>query len=192
MSITSLSSHHVEEIEDILSIYAPGLTPRSIEKGIQSLYTPVLKYVNRYVPEEYNRDFEYMDTWESMIEDVMSRGSLGFFNTPSSSVKFEASNIVTPVKKIIGDLPIEESLPAYAGPLVYFKGIRVSFRSRVAIILTILFFLSVVMANDSSRQLVDDFVTSERTSFVQKVISGYMDRQRDSLKKKDVFGTIIG
>lgn len=197
MAITSLSKNNFREIEEILVVYAPSLTPRTIEVGIQYLQGPILEYVNKYVPEEYNNDFRYMNTWDSMFKDIMDRGSLELpsvlgTNTPSSSVRFETPDIVTPLKGIVSDLPIEENIPAYMGPFVNFRDIPMSFRSRVAIILTIFVLISLVMTNDSYKYELVDFVTSEKDSFVNKVISSHMNRQLDSLKKKDVLGNTIG
>lgn len=198
MAITSLSRTHVQEIEEILAKYSPILTPSIIDMGLKNLQGPILEYVNKYVPEEYNSEFQYMDTWESMIKDVMDRGSLELPGkpiitiSPSSSVTFDTSSIVSPVKSIIGDLPIKENIPAYMGPLMYFKDTRMSFRNRVAIILTILMFLNLLMTNDSYKESMTNFAVSESDSFVQKVITGYMSREDESLKKKDFYGNTIG
>lgn len=197
MAITSLSKNNIREIEEILVVYAPGLTPRTIKVGIQYLQGPILEYVNKYVPEEYNDDFRYMDTWDSMFKDIMDRGSLELpsvlgTRTPSSSVIFETPDIVTPLKGIVSDLPIEENIPAYMGPFVNFRGIPMSFRNRVAVILTLFVLISLVMTNDSYKYQLVDFVTSEKDSFVNKVISSHMSRQADYLKKKDFLGNTIG
>lgn len=198
MTSTSLTRHHVEEIKDVLSMYAPGMTSLAIERGIRSLQVPIMKYVNTYVPEEYNDDFEYVDTWESMIKDIMHRGSLELSSIPSipsSSVKFESSRMVTPVKKIFSDLPLEENFPVYVEPLMLFRYGRVKFRTKVAIILMIIVLLSLVTPSDSSAQIFTDFVLEEKDSFVKKVISGYMTRQRDQQEesgyKKDEFGRVV-
>lgn len=201
MTSTSLTRNNIQEIEDVLSVYVPELKSLTIKRAIRSLQFPIINYVNTYVPEEYNDDFEYMDTWESMIKDIMYRGSLELSSipsipsAPSSSVKFESSPIVTPVKKIISELPLEESLPAYVGPLMLFKDKRVTFRIRVAIVLMILILLSLVEPSDSSRQVLTEFVLEEQESFVKKVISGYMTRQKDdqdeSFIKRDEFGRMI-
>ena len=198
MTSGPLTKHNVQEIKDVLSMYAPGMTSLAIERGIRSLQVPIMKYVNTYVPEEYNDDFEYVDTWESMIKDIMHRGDLKLSSIPSipsSSVKFESSHMVTPVKKIISDLPLEENLPVYVEPLMLFRYGRVKFRTKVAIIIMILMLLSLVTPTDSSVQMFTEFVLDEKDSFVKKVISGYMTRQRDQQEeyeyKKDEFGRVL-
>lgn len=192
MALSTLSSNDIRIIQDMMSEHASSIPSDVIRSSILSLQDPVIEYVSKYVPAEYDDSFEDIETWLNTLSDLMVKRSCSTSSPKSSSkssveLSGEDSSMVSrerclrPSEKksrFLGRIRIMDPYRKGTRPMV-----MTEFRKTVAIILLILALALLITEDNPALLFAVEKIQDNKIKIMETLINKYSEKNQKELDR---------
>lgn len=188
MALSTLSSNDIRIIQDMMSEHASSIPSGVIRSSILSLQGPVIEYVSKYVPAEYDDSFEDIETWLNTLSDLMVRRSCST-SSPKSSAELSGED--SPMVSRERCLRPSEKKSRFLGRIrimdPYRKGTRplvmTEFRKNVAIILLILSLALLITEDNPALLFAVEKIQDNKIKIMETLINKYSEKNQKELDR---------
>ena len=182
MALVTLSNNDVKIIQDMMSEHASSIPTEMIRSGILSLQGPVIEYVSKYIPAEYDESFEEIDTWLNTLSDLMVKRSCSKSSTKSP---VELSGDDASMVSRDRCLSPSEKKSRFLGRIRNMdptrKGTRpqvmTEFRKTVSVILVILALVHLITEDNPALLFTLEKIEDEKIKIMETLINKYTSRR---------------
>ncbi len=193
MSLDTLSNGDIGIIQDIMSEHFSSVPMGVIKSGILSLQGPVIEYVSKYVPAEYDESFEDIETWLNTLSDIMiQRSCFRYPITSSPKAAVELSGDDSPMVSRERCLrPLEEKY-RFLGRIRNMDPMRrgtrpmimTDFRKTVAVVIMILALAHLITEDNPALLFTLEKIQRHKIKFMEKLINHYNTRREEKDKRR--------
>lgn len=189
MSLTTFSRDDVKTIQDIISEHHSSVPFEMLKSSILSLQVPIIEYVSKYVPAEYDDSFEDIDTWLNTLSDLIVTRSCVM-----SSVKLsgEDSSMVSRERCLRPSEKKYQFLGRIRNMDPYRKGTRprimTEFRKTVAVILVILALSHLITEENPALLFSIEKIQDNKIKIMETLINKYTSIREKKEKRLVKYG----
>lgn len=189
MVLSTLSKNDIKIIQDMMSEHASLIPSEMIKSSILSLQGPVIEYVSKYVPSEYDDSFEDIDTWLNTLSDLMIKrpcvtSSVELSGKDSSMVSRE--RCLRPSEKksrFLGRIRSMDPFRKGTRPLV-----MTEFRKTVAVMLVILALALLITEENPALLFTVEKIQENKIKIMETLINKYTERREEEQERLIKYG----
>lgn len=190
---TTLSNNDIGIIQAMMSEHASSVPTEMIRSGILSLQGPVIEYVSKYIPAEYDESFEDIDTWLNTLSDLMVKRSCAKPSVKSStrsSVKLSGDDASMVSRERC--LSPSERNSRFLGRIRNMdpmrKGTRprvmTEFRKTVAVMLVILALAHLITEDNPTLLFTLEKIQDNKIKIMETLINKYTSRREEADRRR--------
>ena len=188
MALTMFSKGDIKTIQDIVSDHYSAIPLEMVKSSVLSLQGPVIEYVSKYIPAEYDDSFEDIDTWLNTLSDLMVSRSKRSCLTSSVQLSGEDSSMVSRERCLSPSEKNYRFLGRIRNMDPSRKGTRprvvTEFRKTVAVILVILALSHLITEENPALLFAVEKVQENKIKIMEELINKYTSLREEKEKRR--------